>query len=144
MIEHTGIVEKLDNGRITIAIRLEGCASCGHGSECGMAKLARLQKTAHMDFAAPAGVQIGDQVTLAMPESGMHHFALLGYLLPALALVIGAALGSAYGGSDVATALGAFLGFLLSLLIARPLTRRLPTPQILPTPSSSLIHGVSP
>lgn len=136
-VEHTGVVEKVADGRITISVALDGCASCGHGSSCGMAALTRQQSVTRMEFAAPPGMQAGDTVTLSMPASGMGRFALLGYLLPALALVIGAALGSAIGGSDAGTALGALLGFVIAMFAARLLTRRLPTPMILTNPSPS-------
>ena len=137
-VEHVGIVETVAAGRIRIAVKLDGCASCGHGSSCGMAALTRQQSTTSMEFAAPPGINPGDTVTLTMPANGMGRFALLGYLLPAVALVIGAALGSTIGDSDGATAIGAMLGFSIALFAARLLTRRLPTPMILTTPSTSI------
>ena len=145
MMEHTGIVEKIEAGRITVAVALDGCATCGHGSSCGMAALSRRQSAARMDFPAPSGVCAGDVVTLTLPTHQGGLFPLLGYFLPALALVIGAALGSS-GGSDGSTALGALCGFALAMLLIRFFNTRLPTPAlVVATPSlSSISKGVSP
>ena len=135
IVEHVGLVKKVLAGRITIAVQLEGCSSCGHGSACGMARLARRQNTADMEFPAPPGLRVGELVTLRMPENRTGVFALIGYLLPALALVAGAAIGNILGGNDTNTALGALIGFFAALLSAHWLSQRLPIPSILPTPS---------
>ena len=59
------------------------------------------------------------------------YIAVIGYLLPALALLLGAALGNAWGG-DPGTALGAIAAFALTLLMLRLAAGRLPW--LLPRP----------
>lgn len=135
-IEHSGIVRRVADGRIFIAVSVSGCDSCGHGSACGMSKLMRKSTSeAEMVFplaAAPqGGLQAGDAVVLRMPEAGSGLFAVIGYLLPALALLLGAALGNAWGG-DPGTALGAIAAFALTLLMLRLAAGRLPW--LLPRP----------
>jgi len=141
LIEHAGVVETIADGRMQVAVDLGGCASCGHGSQCGMAALARRKQRTLIDLAAAPGIRVGQTVLLGLPEQGGRAAALLGYLLPALALVIGAALGQ--GGGDAGTALGALIGFLLALGFARVLGRRLPKPARLLSPQPVLAHSSS-
>jgi nitrogen fixation protein NifX len=69
--------------------------------------------------------------------------ALLGYLFPAIAMLIGAWLGAAFNGSDQATALGAVLGFIGALAIARLviglMPGLMPVPQLIPLSSQTQV-----
>ena len=137
MIEHAAVVEKLAAGRITVAVDTDGCSSCGHGSSCGMSKLARQATgTTMMEFDAPPDIKVGDHVVLLLPESRMTAYALLGYLLPAIALLVGAGVGAHIDGTDGGTALGAIIGFLGAIVFARIMASFLPSmipqPEIVP------------
>ena len=150
-IEHSGVVQRIANGRIQIAVSVSGCDSCGHGSACGMAKLARQSTgTSNMEFALKTeqsgDFQAGDSVTLRMAEGRSSLFAIIGYLIPALALLVGAAvgdaLGSDYGNNNAGTAIGASLGFGLALLLVRFAAGRLPW--LLPQPQLLKTHSPLP
>jgi sigma-E factor negative regulatory protein RseC len=66
---------------------------------------------------------------------------LLGYLSPALAMLLGAGIAAAINGGDSALALGAIAGFLVALSIARMaiplLPERRPAPQLIPLSNQS-------
>ena len=66
---------------------------------------------------------------------------LLGYLSPALAMLLGAGIGAAINGGDGAPALGAIAGFLVALSIARmaiPLfSERRPATRMIPLSNQS-------
>ncbi|MDD2884649.1 MAG: SoxR reducing system RseC family protein [Dechloromonas sp.] len=148
MIEHRGIVHQVMNGRATIAMETSSCGSCGHGSHCSIGQLAEGRAATLITVPAPAGLQAGDAVRIGLPASKLTLSALLGYLFPALAMLLGAALGSSLQGSDGGTALGAIIGFLAALVIARlaisHLPGLMPAPQLLTTaplaPTSQLSH----
>ena len=38
MIEHRGIVQRVEAGQAMVAMETSGCASCGQGSSCGVGK----------------------------------------------------------------------------------------------------------
>lgn len=66
---------------------------------------------------------------------------LLGYLSPALAMLLGAWVGAVSDGSDAATALGAMAGFLAALVVVRIaislVPGLLPVPQPIPISNQS-------
>ncbi|MDR3323867.1 MAG: SoxR reducing system RseC family protein [Zoogloeaceae bacterium] len=106
-----------------------GCGGCAHGSACGIGRLARRRELPVLQLVAPPGVQAGDSVHLLAPESGLSCLALLGYVWPAFALLLGAACGHFWGGawgSDAAAAVGALLFFLLALGATRLAVTRCP------------------
>ena len=67
--------------------------------------------------------------------------ALLGYLSPALAMLLGAWVGAVSDGSDAATALGAIAGFLAALVVARIaislVPGLMPAPRLIPISNQS-------
>jgi len=135
MISHPGVVQIVAGGRATVAVETSGCSSCGHGSTCGLGKLAKGDSATLMVVDAPEGVRVGDSVSLEVPESHMTWTVLLGYLFPALGLLVGSGLGMDLFKTDGAAALGAIAGFFLALLIARlalpHLRRWIPAPQLI-------------
>lgn len=74
------------------------------------------------------GLSAGDAVELVLPGPQLLRQAALGYGLPLLGLLVGAASGSALG--DAATAVGAVLGTSLAVAYSKRAARRLPMPQI--------------
>jgi sigma-E factor negative regulatory protein RseC len=141
MIEHRGIVQRVEGGRAIVAMETAGCSACGHGSSCGIGKLAAGRPDTLLTLPASADIKAGDMVCIALPESRLTVSALLGYLFPAVAMILGAWLGAVLAGSDGATALGAMLGFIGALVIARVavglIPGLLPAPQLLPLSHSS-------
>lgn len=119
MIEHRGIVQRVEAGKAYVAMETAGCSSCGQGSSCGIGKMAAGRPATMLTLPVSGDIKAGDMVTIGLPENRLTFSALLGYLFPAFALIFGAWLGSALDGSDGATALGAIAGFLGALTIAR-------------------------
>lgn len=95
------------------------CGSCGSKKAChGNQAEQRLQLPAQHGLAA------GDEILLGIEARSLNLAALLAWLLPALALLLGACAGQAAAGSDLAAIIGAASGLCAGLLIARPLARR--------------------
>ena len=74
----------------------------------------------HTMLPAPADLHAtpGAQVTVAIDPTRLNRAALLGYLLPAVGLVIGAALGDALG-NDPGAVLGGLSGLVLGIAAGR-------------------------
>ena len=141
MIEHRGIVQRVDGGRAIVAMETAGCSSCGQGSSCGIGKMASGRPATLLTLPVSGDIKAGDLVLIGLPESRLTLSALLGYLFPAFAMLFGAWLGSLLEGSDGATALGAIVGFLGALVIARLviglIPGLLPVPQLIPLSNQS-------
>ncbi len=141
LIEHRGIVQRVEGGRAVVAMETAGCASCGQSSGCGVGKMAGSRPAVLLTVPVSGLVKAGDVVSIGLPASRLTFSALLGYLFPALAMLIGAWLGAALEGSDGATALGAMAGFLGALVVARLvigiLPGLMPAPQLIPPSAPS-------
>jgi sigma-E factor negative regulatory protein RseC len=96
-----------------------------------------------LDLPAAQGMQEGDFVNIGLSESGLSLAALLGYLFPVLATLVGTLAGVLTGGGDSAMALGAAAGFVASLVVARiaiACTPGLsPSPQLIPVSNQSTV-----
>lgn len=132
MIEHRGIVQRVEDGQAIVAMETAGCSSCGQGSSCGIGKMASGRPATLLTLPVSGDIKAGDLVSIGLPESRLTLSALLGYLFPAFAMLFGAWFGSVLDGSDGATALGAIVGFLGALAIARLVIGLIPG--LLPAP----------
>jgi sigma-E factor negative regulatory protein RseC len=141
MIEHRGIVQRVDGGKAIVAMETAGCSSCGQGGSCGIGQMAAGRPATLLTLPVSGDIQggqlkVGDEVMIALPASRLTLSALFGYLFPAFAMIFGAWLGSLNDGSDGATALGAMAGFIGALAIARIaiglLPGLMPAPQLIP------------
>ena len=142
MIEHRGVVQRVEGSKALVAIETAGCASCGQGSSCGIGKKAAGRPATVLTIPVSGNVKAGDFVLIGLPESRLTLSALLGYLFPAFAMLLGAWLGASIEeGSDAATALGAIAGFVAALVIARIVIglvpNLMPAPQLIPLQSRS-------
>lgn len=141
MIEHWGMVRAIDDGLATVVVETTACGVCGHDGHCGVGRVSAGRQATTLSLPAVGGLKVGDFVNVGLPEAGLSFAALVGYLLPALATLLGAGLGYATGGGDSATALGAAGGFAASLVAARIALGLMPgfapRPQILPPSSLS-------
>jgi len=127
-----GTITALEGGMARVRIDTGGCQGCGQGSSCSIGRMASGRKT-ELSLVAPEGLEVGQQVTLSLPERGLHTMAIIGYLMPALAMVLGAAIAHAFYEGDGPTAIGAILGFLLSLALIRLIAAR--APALMPPPT---------
>lgn len=119
MIEHRGIVQRVEGGKAVVAMETGGCSSCGQGSSCGIGKMASGRPATLLTLPVSGDIKAGDVVMIGLPQSSLTVSAMLGYFFPVFAMLFGAWLGSLLEGSDGATALGASIGFLGALAIAR-------------------------
>lgn len=142
MIEHRGIVQRVDGQTAIVAMETGGCSSCGQGSRCGIGKMASGRPATLLTLPVSGDIRAGDIVSIALPESKLSLSALLGYLFPAFAMLLGAWLGATLEGTDGATALGAIAGFLGALAIARVAIGLVPG--LLPAPQLITISNDSP
>lgn len=145
LIEHRGVVSAIEGREAVVLIATAGCSSCGHGDHCGISKVGGGQRTAEFRVPATPGLQVGDFVNLALPGKQLSLAAILGYLFPALSMLLGAAVGATGQGSDATVALGAMAGFLGALIVVRMALSL--TPAFKPQPrlqtvsiSSQIIH----
>jgi sigma-E factor negative regulatory protein RseC len=136
IIEHPGVVTAIADGRATVSVDTSGCSTCGHGGGCSMARLAKGDASSLMTLDAPEGLKAGDAITLQLPENRMPVVALLGYMLPTGALILGAGIGDSIGGggggSNIAAIIGALLGFGVAMAFSRYVIPRIPN--LLPEP----------
>ncbi len=143
MIEHRGIVQRVEAGKAIVAMETAGCSSCGQGSSCGIGKMASGRPATLLTLPVSGDIKAGDMVMIALPASRLTFSALLGYLFPAFAMIFGAWLGSLLDGSDGATAVGAIAGFLGALAVARVaiglVPGLMPAPQLIPISNQSTV-----
>ena len=141
VIEHRGVVQRVEAGKAIVAMETAGCSSCGQGSSCGIGKMASGRPATLLTLPVSGDIKAGDFVMIALPASRLTLSALLGYLFPAFAMIFGAWLGSLLDGSDGATALGAIAGFLGALAVARVaiglVPGLMPAPQLIPISNQS-------
>ena len=116
---HTGTVQSISAGEAIISVAVQGCSSCGQKKSCGMGKLAGSGKVTLVRLPANAEMKLGDTVTLAVDQNAIHRAALVGYLVPAMGLVLGTIGGHFALETDVGAALGGLSGIGLGFLLAR-------------------------
>ncbi|MCL6270187.1 SoxR reducing system RseC family protein [Sansalvadorimonas sp. 2012CJ34-2] len=116
MIEERGRVVEVDSAFIWVeTIRKDTCGSCEAKNGCGQGLMNRLRPSrdhAYIRAVNRYPVKVGDEVTVALPESAVVSASFLVYLLPLLAMLIGAFTGSAAGMEEL-WVIGLGLGGLL-------------------------------
>lgn len=119
MIEHWGMVKQIDGTRATVVVETTTCAVCGHVGHCRICQSADGSLATTVNLLTIRGLQEGDFVNVGLSESALSLAALLGYLFPVLATLVGTLAGVLTGGGDSAMALGAAAGFVASLVATR-------------------------
>ena len=141
MIEHRGVVQRVEGNKAIVVMETGGCSSCGQGSRCGIGKMASGRPATLLTIPVSGEIKAGDFVLIGLPESKLTLSALLGYLFPAFAMLLGAWAGATLEGGDGGTALGAIAGFLAALAIARVviclIPGLMPAPQLIPLSNQS-------
>ena len=145
-VERCGIVVGLTErrGETLARVRLEAapaCAGCGSRESCSAGEAKGQVVTVRLE----APVVTGAPIALILPESAIALAAALGYLLPALGLLLGAVLAGLLFSSDALAALGAVAGLAAGVLLARflagsSLGRRV-TPSLCPPVHSANLPG---
>lgn len=127
MATQIGVIQHIEGTRAIVAVSVaSGCGTCAKRGGCGIGAGTRGDKSALVDVEASPGLRPGDTVTVCVDDAGLLPAALLGYLLPAVALIAGAVAGHASDGSDGTAAIGALAGLAVGLALPRVLLRHLP------------------
>ena len=91
MLEESAIVVKIDQGQTwVVGTQNNGCAGCAQKTSCSTTALASVLKKKPVPVDSEPGLQIGDTVIVAIDESHLLRAAFSLYILPLIALFIGA------------------------------------------------------
>lgn len=103
MLEEQAIVVEVSAEEVWVeTCRQTACQSCSAKSSCGHSLLSKISsgKTQRLQVKTDKELQVGDQVVLGLDEGAFIRGSALVYLLPLLALIIGALTGDALFGHD--------------------------------------------
>jgi positive regulator of sigma E activity len=117
--------------RLRYTAQCSGCGGCG--GRCGMF-LADASDV--LELAPPTEARtwrVGEAVEVELPSNLLLRQALLGYGLPLLGLLGGAALASPWGNGAAAS--GALFGTLFAVRVSKRLSAWLPPPRLRPAPT---------
>ncbi|WP_414635648.1 SoxR reducing system RseC family protein [Aromatoleum sp.] len=131
MIEIAAMVESVDgdDAWVRVGNRTGGCGRCDEPGGCRSSGIA-------YPFKAPTdlfrtrnglGAKVGEVVSLRVDGRAPLRGALLGYALPVVFLLVGAALGTLFapaGNEDFAASVGAMIGLLPGFGLSRWLVQR--------------------
>ena len=120
-----GVIEKASHQKALIRIRKSSaCAGCGSRGSCEVVS----DKAMLVEVANDLRAKAGDLVEISMPAPALLKISFCVYLLPVIALLVGACTGNAWGrllpvGATLASILGGCCGVGLAFLILRRLDR---------------------
>ena len=115
-IEHTGVVERIDGGKITVVVEQQSaCAAChakGLRSEQGS------RKVIEADSDTPELFSIGDTVRVALVSNRMALQSVVwGYILPFVVLIVALVVAKILGATDGIAALATLLSVALYYVV---------------------------
>lgn len=122
MIEESGTVLAIKDGIAQVeTIRTSSCNSCRARHACGHRAIAKVSNSNRMlmQVAAPDSLQVGQHVTVGIPEDTLLQASMWMYLVPLLGLVAGAALPSLVTEQTLVSVVGAIGGFAGGLWAAK-------------------------
>lgn len=91
MIRESGIIERVSGRRAVVRIQKGGsCAACDNRTSCHIDS----DRPLFIEVDNEMGARAGDRVELSMPTASLLKLSFLVYMVPVLALVIGAILGA--------------------------------------------------
>lgn len=113
MIEEHGRVVAVEPGTVWVeTVRRGSCDACNAGRGCGQRMLERMQTggAARVRALADGPADVGDEVTIGIPEQLLLRGTLRVYLLPLLLLFAGALAGQHLGSGDATSIASGLLG----------------------------------
>ena len=122
MLESQALVVKIERG--ATYVEAEAGGSCGSGhcstSACSTAVLTRIfsQQPKALRVNNPIDAKVGEQVMLGLEEDAFLKSAVLAYLFPLVALMMGAMIGLSFAAPGDARDLYAGLGGLSGLIVS--------------------------
>ncbi len=118
-VQAEGVVLRCVDGLAQVKVqRAGGCGRCHETGGCGGVEREQASCQAYL-VGNPLGAQPGDRVLLEVPPGAALRAALLAYVLPLAAVLLGALVASGLWHSDLAGVLGALSGLSISLLYLR-------------------------
>jgi sigma-E factor negative regulatory protein RseC len=90
MLEESATVVKIENQQIWVAAENNGCSGCAQKSGCTTANLGKILKRKPVSVANSLPLSVGDKVIVGIEEIVLLKAAFLLYVLPLIALLIGA------------------------------------------------------
>lgn len=113
MIDAQGIITACHGDTAEVLMDETGCGRCHEDGGCGGNNIGKLLCNSPRTFEVlnPGQSAIGERVTVVIAEGAVRRSALLAYVVPLLALLVGALGGSAVAG-DVGAIAGAVAGLL--------------------------------
>ena len=113
MLEETASVVSLNGDRATVAlIKSSACGGCSAKHMCHPSS----GDTMQMEVKNLADAHPGDNVIVSLPASELLKASATAYLMPAVAAVIGGAVGWSRYGTDGAAIVGTVIGLALATL----------------------------
>ena len=111
MIETSGTVTALDDDSAFVRISDKGCGRCHEEGGCGGNNLTQMLCATPKVYKVlnPRNARVGDTVVIVMENAVVVRGALVAYVLPLLALFVGAGLGAVFFG-DTGSMIGAGVG----------------------------------
>lgn len=120
MIDALGTITARHGDTADVLIDETGCGRCHEDGGCGGHNLGKMLCASPRSFRVlnPGNSAVGDRVTVVIAEGTVRRSAMLAYVVPLLALFVGALSGSALVG-EVGAIVGALSGLLGGWLILR-------------------------
>lgn len=116
MIETPARVTRIDGaGAWVVSEAPASCGACG-GKGCGSSVFNRLWHPDKPEFLVANAIDArpGEAVVVGLPEGALLKASTVAYVVPLLALLLGAGLGQMLGHGELAAALGGLMGLLLA------------------------------
>jgi len=113
MLEETASVVSVRGNRATVVlVRSDACGACAAKHMCHPSSGDSMQ----MEVRNVAGAHLGDKVVVSLPPNELLKASATAYLMPAVAAVIGGAVGWSRYGTDGAAIVGTVIGFALATI----------------------------
>jgi sigma-E factor negative regulatory protein RseC len=128
MLTERGMVTSLNGDFAIVSLqRSNTCHACSARNACGTSAIGKFlgQKHNSVTIQNSIGAQPGDQVSITIPEEGLLKSALLVYILPLLAMMVGAMVSDAWFDSEFASSLGGLSGLLAGFMVVSRTARNL-------------------
>ncbi|MBS1228799.1 MAG: positive regulator of sigma RseC/MucC [Proteobacteria bacterium] len=120
MTDARGTITAVNGNTADVTMDETGCGRCHEEGGCGGLNLGKMLCSSPRSFRVlnPGNSAVGDRVTVVIAEGAVRRSATLAYVVPLLALLVGALSGSALAG-ETGAIVGALSGLLGAWLILR-------------------------
>jgi len=128
MIETTATIVGREDANVVLRLDETGCGRCHEEGGCGGQNISKMFCSSPKTFRIvdPGDVSVGERVTLVIAEGAIRRSAVLAYIMPLLAIFIGAILGSLLAANNGAIA-GALAGVVCAWLLLRSMRSKVDT-----------------